>query len=126
MSDQLLGYRGLIAWQKSMDLCEEVYRLTDGIDQSERFGLISQMQRAAVSVPSNIAEGHARGTGKDYAKHLRYARGSLAEIETQIEIAVRTGKLDRDSVRHAWSVCQDTAKLLTRLLQSQTNAKPNA
>ncbi|MEO0514430.1 MAG: four helix bundle protein [Planctomycetota bacterium] len=113
------GYRGLIVWQKSMELCEAVYRLSEKLSASERYGLVSQMQRAAVSIPSNIAEGHGRGAGKDYAKHLRYARGSLAELETQIELAVRCQQLPRDDAKNAWSLTQDVGKLLTRLIQSQ-------
>jgi len=119
MESDSKGYRGLHAWQKAMDLCTLIYRLTDQMPDTERYGLVSQMQRAAVSVPSNIAEGHCRRPGKDYAKHLRYARGSLGELETQIEVAVRTGRADRDSVRDAWHLSQEVGKLLTRLLQSQ-------
>jgi len=78
------------------------------------------MQRAAVSIPSNIAEGYGRGAGKDYAKHLRYARGSLDELETQIELAVPCNKLPRDQVKAAWPLTQDVGKLLTRLIQSRT------
>ncbi|MEM6854828.1 MAG: four helix bundle protein [Planctomycetota bacterium] len=120
MGDEMQGYRGLIAWQKSMELCESVYQLCSQLPESERFGLISQMQRAAVSIPSNIAEGYGRGAGKDYAKHLRYARGSLAELETQIELTVRCDQLKRDQVKPAWILTRDVGKLLTRLIQSQT------
>ena len=103
-----------------MELCEAGYKLTDRMPDSERYGLISQMQRSAVSIPSNIAEGYARGAGKDYPKHLRYALGSLAEVETQIEVAVRCGRLPRVEAKSAWLLSQEVGKLLTKLIQSRS------
>jgi four helix bundle protein len=120
MGGDAQGYRGLTAWQKAMDLCEEVYLLTSRLPDSERFGLVSQIQRAAISIPSNIAEGYGRGAGKDYAKHLRYAKGSLAELETQIELAVRCHRVAREDAKSAWHLAQEVGKLLTRLTQSQS------
>jgi four helix bundle protein len=87
------GYRGLIAWQKAIDLVETIYRQTAGFPPSEQFGPISKMRRAAVSIPSNIAEGHARGIGADFAKFLRVALGSTRELETQNIIAGRKDSL---------------------------------
>lgn len=87
-------YKDLIAWQKAMDLVVEVYRLTQAFPAEERFGLTNQIRRAAVSVPSNIAEGQARGAGRDFAHFLRIANGSRQEVETQMEIAVRLGYID--------------------------------
>ena len=81
-------FRDLVAWQRSMDLARSVYEATVRMPDSERFGMISQMRRAAVSVPSNIAEGHGRQSRPDYLKHLRIARGSLAELATQVELAL--------------------------------------
>ena len=81
-------FRDLIAWQKSMELVKAIYRFTVQMPESERFGLTNQMRRAAVSIPSNIAEGYARQSTADYIKFLRTARGSLAELMTQVEIAV--------------------------------------
>lgn len=83
------SYRDLVVWQKSMDLVVMIYQLTDQFPKQEIYGLTSQMRRAAVSIPSNIAEGRYRGTRKDYTKFLRQARASGAELETQLEIAKR-------------------------------------
>jgi four helix bundle protein len=81
------GYRDLLAWQLGMELVREIYRLTDKFPRYELFGLISQLRRAAVSVPSNLAEGYRRTTHRDFKLFIGHSRGSLAEIETQLEIA---------------------------------------
>ncbi len=86
---KISGFRDLRVWQGGMDLVEQVYRLTRDFPEHERYGLVSQMQRAAVSIPSNIAEGHTRDSSKDYLRHLSIARASLAELQTQLEIAKR-------------------------------------
>src|SRR4051794_18302670 len=79
-------FRDLIAWQKGKEVAKAVYVATRAMPESERFGLTNQMRRAAISVPSNIAEGHARQSRPDYLKFLRTSRGSLAELMTQMEI----------------------------------------
>ena len=76
-------YRQLIAWQKAVDLCVSLYEFADSFPRAERFALTSQLRRAGVSVPSNIAEGRGRGTPREYRRFLLQARGSLYEIETQ-------------------------------------------
>ncbi|MEX2219599.1 MAG: four helix bundle protein [Phycisphaerales bacterium] len=86
-------FRDLIAWRKAVAMVKEIYRLTQSFPDSERFGLSSQLRRAAVSIPSNIAEGFARGTTADYLRFLRIARGSLAEVQTQLVIAHELGFL---------------------------------
>jgi four helix bundle protein len=83
------SFRDLRVWQAGMDLVEQVYLLTQTFPKHEMYGLASQMQRAAVSIPSNIAEGHTREHLKEYLHHLSVARSSLAELETQLEIATR-------------------------------------
>ncbi len=80
-----------------MELVEQVYSLTEGFPRHEQYGLAAQMQRAAVSVPSNIAEGHARETKPEYLRCLVLARGSLAELETQLLVAVREQYLPADA-----------------------------
>lgn len=82
------SYKELIVWQKSILLVKEIYEFTDLFPSEEKFGLVSQMRRAAVSVPSNIAEGWGRLSKKNYIQFLRIARGSLYELETQIIISV--------------------------------------
>lgn len=82
-------FRDLIAWQRAMSLAEQVYQITSQMPDSERFGLMIQMRRAAVSIPSNIAEGHGRHSLPDYIRFLRTARGSLMELQTQVLLARR-------------------------------------
>src|SRR3989344_4924789 len=81
------SHKDLIVWQKGIKLCKAVYEVTEKFPKSEIYGITSQMQRSAVSIPSNIAEGRSRGTRKDFAQFLRIALGSCAELATQIEIA---------------------------------------
>jgi four helix bundle protein len=111
------GYRDLEVWQLSMQLVERVFKMTGRLPDEQRFGLASQMQRAVISIPSNIAEGHAKRLGKDYPRHLRIAAGSVAELETQIELCVRLGFLNREDIRQAWNDSQSIAKMLSRLIQ---------
>ena len=83
------SFRDLRVWQAAMDLVVDVYRLTQRFPRQEEYGLTGQMHRAAVSIPSNIAEGHAREHRKEYLHHLSIAHSSLAELQTQVEIATR-------------------------------------
>jgi four helix bundle protein len=85
----LKSFRELRVWQLAMELVELIYRLTSKFPKHERYGLTGQLQRAAVSIPSNIAEGHTRQHTKEYLHHLSIAQGSLAEVDTQLEIAAR-------------------------------------
>jgi len=91
-------FRELRVWQGGMDLVESVYRLSGGFPKSELYGLTSQMRRAAVSVPSNIAEGGTRTSTKEFLHHISIAQASLAEVETQLEIAVRLGFVGAEPV----------------------------
>ncbi len=90
-------HRNIEAWKQSMDLVVEIYALTKGFPREEIYGLCSQMRRAAVSVPSNIAEGSADMTGKQFINFLTIAMGSLSELNTQSEIAFRLGYLDQEA-----------------------------
>ena len=87
------SYKDLVAWQKSMDLVTNVYRVTGSFPKEQLFGLTSQLRRAAVSIPSNIAEGQGRLSEKEFRYFLGQARGSLMEVETQLQIAINLGYL---------------------------------
>src|SRR3990167_2947802 len=86
---KIRSYKDLLIWQKAIVIISDVYRMTKKFPSDERFGLVSQMQRASVSIAANIAEGHGRGTRSDYAHFLDMANGSVAEVETLLTIAKR-------------------------------------
>lgn len=90
------SFRDLIVWQKSINLAEVIYTLTSTLPEDEKFGLVSQMRRAVVSIPSNIAEGHKMRSGKFYSNFLRLALGSSAELETQLIITGRVHPQSKD------------------------------
>jgi four helix bundle protein len=90
------SYKDLIAWQKAMDLAEAIYQLTRDFPREEIYGLTSQLRRCAVSVPSNIAEGQGRTTPGEFKQFLGHARGSLLELETQLQLAKRLGYCSAD------------------------------
>jgi len=108
-------YRDLEVWRLGMDLVCEVYAITSRLPGDERFGLISQLQRAAVSVPANIAEGHARDSTKEFIRFISIAKGSVAEIETLLELVFRLNFLGRDELREAWSRTAQVGRMLTGL-----------
>lgn len=87
LKEKIKSYQELIVWQKSIELVVEVYKLTEKFPASERYGLTLQMKRAAISIPSNVAEGSGRGSRKDFRHFILHAYGSGAELETQVEIA---------------------------------------
>jgi four helix bundle protein len=96
----IFTYRDLAAWKQGMDLVEDAYKATASFPRSELYGLTSQLRRAAISIPANIAEGHSRRTTKAYLNHVSIAIGSQAELETHLELSRRLGYLaPGDSVR---------------------------
>jgi four helix bundle protein len=105
-------------WQKAKSLAVEVYRATERFPKGELFGLTSQMRRASVSVASNIAEGQGRGSKPDFAKFLCMARGSLLELETQLEIARELGIGNSDELVEVDRHCYEVLGLLNRLLKA--------
>jgi four helix bundle protein len=117
------GFRELRVWQCGMDLVEEVYRLTKGFPKDELYGLSNQLRRAAVSVPSNIAEGQTRAFVKEYLHFLSTAQGSLAEVQTQIEIAGRLKYLSVEQVQPALEHAESLAKQLNALRSALTGQK---
>jgi len=110
------SYRDLIVWQKGMELVTEVYRLSKTFPKDELYGLTSQLRRCAVSVPSNIAEGHARNSSGDYARFLRVACGSLYELETQIEVARNLGYLNARSFGGTTQLTREIGRMLGALI----------
>ncbi|MBI2842346.1 MAG: four helix bundle protein [Armatimonadetes bacterium] len=115
MSATIKSFRDLRVWQAGMDLVEEVYRLTKTFPSQELYGLASQIQRSAVSIPSNIAEGHTREHGKEYLNHISMAQGSLAELQTQLEIAARLGYLSQEQLSEALNYAMSLARQLYAL-----------
>ena len=112
----------LVVWQKSMDFVIEVYQVTKALPADEKFGLGSQMQRAAVSIPSNIAEGHGRKSTKVYLNHLSIAHGSLMEMETQLQIAYRLKYIDLTRFDRLSEQAAQIGKMLNAL-QSSLSSK---
>ena len=116
------NYRDLQVWQKAMKLAEDIYRTTESFPSRETYALANQLQRAAVSIPSNIAEGHARGTTKDYLRFISIARGSLAEAETQLELAQRLGYIQTHELESLLSETNEIGRMLHGL-RTSLNAK---
>lgn len=112
---EIRSYRDLEVWQCAMEMVEVVYGLVRLLPSSERYGLVSQLTRAAVSVPSNIAEGHGRGTRKDYAHFVSIARGSLKEVETLILIIVRLGFVEQRDADPTLALTDRIGQMLTKL-----------
>ncbi len=117
-SGPIRGYRDLIVWQDSMDLVVTVYRITATFPKEERYSLVNQLRRAAVSVPSNIAEGHGRSRTGDYLRHLSVAVGSLSEVETQVQISRRLEYIAEDDQSRLLDSCNAIAKMLGGLIRS--------
>ena len=105
-------YRELIAWQKAMDLAALAYGVARSLPAEERFGLITQMQRAAVSVAANIAEGHERKSANEYRRFLSIASASLAELETHLLLAQRIGYVGAETVRQPLELAGEVGKII--------------
>lgn len=112
------SFRELIAWQKAMDLTEATYRLAARLPERERFGLWSQLTRAAASIPANIAEGHGRQGSREFANFVSIARGSLAELETFVLLAERLGYATPEETAPLKDLASEVGRLTTRLHQS--------
>jgi len=112
------SYKDLIAWQKGMVLVKSIYDATDGFPAHEMYGLVSQLRRAAVSVPSNIAEGKAHYSNRDFVRSLRHARGSLAEIETQVLIAEQRMYMASEKAARLSQQLDELGRILSGLINS--------
>src|SRR5713101_9488402 len=112
------SYRDLVVWQKSMQLVTDIYKTTRAFPREEIYGLTSQIRRAAVSIPSNIAEGQGRRTTLDFLRHLSIAYGSLREVETQILIARRLRYVAQTRVDEVMDLAGEVGRLLNGLMNS--------
>ena len=109
------SHRDLIVWQKAMDLAVQVYAVTARFPSSENYRMTSQLTRSIVSVAANIAEGHARSTARDFANFLHIARGSLAESETYVLLAVRLGYIDTKTSDPVLALVDEVGRMLNAL-----------
>ena len=112
------SYRDLIVWQKSMALARHVYTLTESLPKREAYGLADQIRRAAVSVASNIAEGHGRLSDGQFRQFLGNARGSLYEMQTRVELATDLSYIDKEDGRQVMEQATEVARILNGLLKS--------
>ncbi len=112
MATHLTNYRELRVWQLGMELTKDVYGLSRGFPKEEVYGLTSQMRRAAVSIPANIAEGHARESTRDYLRFLAIARGSLAELETHLLLAQSLGYCRQEQTDGLLMKCEEEGRML--------------
>ena len=116
------GFRDLVVWQKAMELVQETYRIVKKLPKEETYALSDQMRRAAVSIPSNIAEGQVRNSTKEFVNFLSIARGSNAELYTQLMICVQLGYLTKEEISKALLMSEETGKMLKTLIQRLNNA----
>ena len=113
---QRMPYQKLFVWQKGIALVQEVYALARLLPAEERYALSDQLRRAAVSIPSNIAEGQGRQTEKELKQFLAIARGSVYEVETQLYICIKTGYLTADQTKNAFSLCKEVGRMLNKMI----------
>jgi four helix bundle protein len=118
------SYRELIVWERSLELACEVYRLTGHFPSEERFSLTVQMRRAAISIVSNIAEGHARHRRGDFRRAVSIALGGLAELETQIELSTRLGLTDSAGVAVLLGLTEQVGRMLGAMSSRLRKATP--
>ena len=126
MSGSVASYRDLLVWQKGMDLVVAAYELAKKFPPEERYGLVSQVQRAAVSIPANIAEGHGRRHRGDFIHHVSMARGSLLEVETHVLIAVRLGYLPSREAEHVLRLTDELGRMISGLIQKLRGKSPTS
>jgi four helix bundle protein len=118
------SFRNFAVWQRSIELTIAVYKLTSSFPDAERFGLTSQLRRAAVLVASNIAEGYGRSTKGEYIQFLGHARGSNSEVETQIVIAKALGLGSEPVLQTTEELCSEVGRMLNALMKSQRPKSP--
>jgi len=114
----MTSYKELLVWQKSVELVKSIYRITKKYPGEEKFGLVDQMRRASVSIPSNIAEGKSRKTDKEFIQFLYTSRGSSAELETQIYLSKKLGFIDESTYQKTNEQCEEVGRMLSGLIKS--------
>jgi four helix bundle protein len=117
MSGVIRSHKELIVWQKAMDLVVEIYRVTETYPQREMYALASQMRRASVSIPSNIAEGRSRTTRKDFVHFVRIAYGSVSELETQILISKQLGFIKEKEMKTTILLVEEVSRMLHAMIK---------
>ena len=122
---KLRNFKDLNVWQKSMDLVVEVYRLIESLPKIENNVLSNQMRRAAISIPSNIAEGYSRYSDKELLQYLYIAKGSAAELETQLLIAERLGYFSKGEIMNGVNICIDTQKMINAFIKQVKSSESN-
>ena len=115
MNGKVESHKDLTVWQKSMDLVVLVYKLMEQLPKEERYALCDQIRRSAVSIPSNIAEGKSRNSIKQYKQFVGIAKGSAAELETQLLICERIGYLDKEELSEVMGLLDEVSKMLAKL-----------
>ncbi|MCK4658023.1 MAG: four helix bundle protein [Phycisphaerae bacterium] len=123
MAESIRSYRDLVAWQKAIELCKQIYAISATFPDAERFGLISQIRRAAVSIPSNIAEGYGRRSTGDYVRFLDIARGSAAEVVTQLVLAGELGFADKGLVQSCTLLVEEVDRIIFGLIRAVERSK---
>ena len=117
-SSEIRSYQDLRVWQEGMEIASACYQVTRTFPKEEMYGMISQIRRAAVSIPANIAEGYGREYRGEYIQFLRIAQGSLKELETHLLLAVRVGLTTDEAVRPIMTLCESLGRMLRSLIRS--------
>jgi four helix bundle protein len=120
------NFRDLEVWQLAKAVAKDVYLITRNFPPEERYGMSQQIGKAAVSISSNIAEGHARGSRKEYIQFLVIARGSLAEVESQLEVSIEIGFVSRERVADLFIKTERLSKMLRALIQALKAPNPQS
>ena len=112
----MTSYKDLIVWQKSRILVRKIYLLTQKLPREETFGITNQIRRAVISIPSNIAEGYDRGSNKEFVRFLKIAKGSAAEVETQLILCIDLGYLTLDDIQEVLALHDEIIRMLGTLI----------
>ena len=123
MEKKTQNYKDLVVWQKGVALAKATYQLTSRFPAEEKFGLVSQMRRAAVSIPSNIAEGQARHTTGEFVQFISHAEGSVAELETQLILSLELAFAKADDAKASFVLLDEIRRMLNGLRRKLSGAK---